>query len=414
MYSVPEMILFDYGQTLITEEKFDPLKGNQALLNMAVKKPEGITAEQVQELAILLGEDINEAFKVEGRNDRNLDLSATAFNRYLYEFLGVEFSAMESELEWLFWNAAAPGHPTDNIEQLLDYLYEKGIRTAVVSNMMNRSKSLKRRLDELLPRNHFEFVLASSDYMFRKPHRRIFELALSKAKLPADKIWFCGDNMICDVEGAYKAGMNPVWYPTFRDSDYKDFTTVPFMEIKDWGEIIDAIDKQTMKEYLILKLDKRDYIPGSNRLKRIAVRGIIKKGDKYVMIHSRKYGEYKFPGGGMDQGEQLEDTLLREVKEETGLTVIADTIKYFGRVEETRKGEYEDIFEMTSHYYECMVQDGIGEQKLDAYEAEYGYELEYVTLEHAIKSNMKIMDKQHTPWIDRDTSVMRWLLENHV
>lgn len=413
MFSIPEMILFDYGQTLITEERFDPIKGNQALLNIAVKKPEGLSAEQVQELANQLEEDIRDACMAEGRDDRKLDISAAAFNNYLYEYLGVEFSDTESELEWLFWSESAPGRPTHNIERLLDYLYKKGIRTAVVSNMMNSSNSLKRRLDELLPENHFEFVLASSDYMFRKPHRRIFELALEKAKLPADKIWFCGDKLVCDVEGAYKVGMKPVWYPTYRYPGYEDFTTVPYMEIRDWEEIIEVIDQQTRKENLILKLDKKDYIPDGSRFKRIAVRGIIKKDDKYVMIHSRKYGDYKFPGGGMDQGEQLEDTLLREVKEETGLTVIAETIKYLGRVEETRKGMYDDIFEMTSHYYECMVRDGVEKQQLDDYEVEYGYELDFVTLENAIKSNMEIIDKQYIPWIDRDTSVMKWLLDHH-
>lgn len=46
------------------------------------------------------------------------------------------------------------------------------------------------------------------------------------------------------------------------------------------------------------------------------MRGFIRREGRYAMIHSRKYGEYKFPGGGAKPWEQLEDTLLREVQEE--------------------------------------------------------------------------------------------------
>ncbi len=37
------------------------------------------------------------------------------------------------------------------------------------------------RISRLLSENTFEFILISNNYMFRKPNRRIFELALEKA-----------------------------------------------------------------------------------------------------------------------------------------------------------------------------------------------------------------------------------------
>lgn len=165
-----------------------------------------------------------------------------------------------------------------------------------------------------------------------------------------------------------------------------------------------------IKDNLLLKVDKKDYNPSGTIFKRIAVRGIIKKDNKYAMIHSQKYGEYKFPGGGMEPGEKFEDTLIREVKEETGLTVLEHSIKYLGRVEELRKGETHDIMDMTSHYYECDVSDELGDQNLDDYEEEYGYKLEFVTLEEAILNNEKIKSTERIPWIVRDTAVMKTLL----
>lgn len=74
-----------------------------------------------------------------------------------------------------------------------------------------------------------------------------------------------------------------------------------------------------------LTIDLHDYSESSSVFKRVAVRGIIKKDHKYLIIYS-KYGDYKFPGGGQKDGESLEETLLREVQEETGYFVRKESI----------------------------------------------------------------------------------------
>ena len=74
-----------------------------------------------------------------------------------------------------------------------------------------------------------------------------------------------------------------------------------------------------------LTIDLHDYIEGGSVYKRTAVRGIIQKDKKYLLIYS-KYGDHKFPGGGLKQGESLEETLLREVQEETGYIVKKESI----------------------------------------------------------------------------------------
>lgn len=44
--------------------------------------------------------------------------------------------------------------------------------------------------------------------------------------------------------------------------------------------------------------------------------------DRILLCRSKKWGDkYVFPGGHVEWGEKLEDALLREVKEETGLDV---------------------------------------------------------------------------------------------
>ena len=94
----------------------------------------------------------------------------------------------------------------------------------------------------------------------------------------------------------------------------------------------------SMRELFVL--DKKNYNPNGSVGRRPSVRGIIIRDGKIAMMHSRKYNYYKLPGGGIEPGETLEDTLIREVREESGLIVKPETIKEFGYVRRMEKGRY--------------------------------------------------------------------------
>lgn len=58
--------------------------------------------------------------------------------------------------------------------------------------------------------------------------------------------------------------------------------------------------------------------------RRIIVTGgaIIKDKDGRILVQKRSdYGDWGLPGGGMEAGESIEETMIREVYEETGLEV---------------------------------------------------------------------------------------------
>lgn len=158
-----------------------------------------------------------------------------------------------------------------------------------------------------------------------------------------------------------------------------------------------------------LTIDLKNYNNTDNIFKRTASRGIIYREGKYLLIRS-KYGDHKFPGGGVKKGETTEAALIREVGEETGFIVIPSSIHYYGIVHELRKGDYNDILEMDSHYYICEVWDKATNRNLDEYEEEYEYTVVWITLEEALKHNKDDVNMDKCPWTKRDTTVMQHLL----
>lgn len=237
----PEMIIFDYGNTIV-KEKLDRIKGIEAVLLNAAVNPYNVTAEEISALVYELKSDIG----VYGRDIENytmLEVHNHIFQRYLYEYFGIELTKSPEEVERIFETAAFSGEPTKDIDKLLKYLDDKKIRSSVLSNISYSGSVLTRRINGYVPEHKFEFIIASSEYIFRKPHRRIFELALRKARLEPHKVWYCGDNAVFDVDGASACGIFPVWYKDAIDKPIEYIPKSDCLEVNDWNELIEIIEK---------------------------------------------------------------------------------------------------------------------------------------------------------------------------
>ena len=114
----PKMILFDYGQTLVNEVSFDGVKGTAAVLKYAVKNKYNKTAEEVQNYANQLNKEIGR-FDPEKRHLFQYEIPNYMFTRYLYESQGIEIDLSPEEIDNIFWDAAAPGIPTNGIDDIL-------------------------------------------------------------------------------------------------------------------------------------------------------------------------------------------------------------------------------------------------------------------------------------------------------
>jgi len=127
--------------------------------------------------------------------------------------------------------------------------------------------------------------------------------------------------------------------------------------------------------------------------RREAVRGIIFREDKLLMIYSPVNGDYKFPGGGVDIGEAHHETLGREILEESGATITEITGE-FGKIieyaHETAEEGYE-TFKQTSYYYICKIEGRTGTLSLDDYEEDLGFQPLWVDVNTALETNRNVL-----------------------
>lgn len=202
----PEMIIFDYGHTLLYQPDFNTSNGNRAIYPYIKRNPRKISFEEYDRTIIDL------FAKIKAERGPILEIHEHNFLKLAWEYMDISMSISMEEAERIIMNGISKGGVMPYAAEMLDYLNVEGIRTGVISNNCFSGNVLKDLFDRLLPNNRFEFVLASSDYLFKKPHPMMFEIALQKAGLTADKVWYCGDSVEADVYGAKNVGMFPVWY----------------------------------------------------------------------------------------------------------------------------------------------------------------------------------------------------------
>ena len=145
---------------------------------------------------------------------------------------------------------------------------------------------------------------------------------------------------------------------------------------------------------------------------RTAVRGVILRGQKLLLIHSSTVGDYKFPGGGVEEGETHAQTLEREIREECGASLLNIGNEIGAVIEYDIPAEKEfDAFKMTSHYYQCEVGDEFGVQNLEGYEQELGFDPVWINIKEAIARNKSLLAMKVPPmWLGREIFVLEYIL----
>ncbi len=92
----------------------------------------------------------------------------------------------------------------------LKRLEENGYRLGLISNAGD-DKDVQQLAKRFGIASFFDFILTSAGCSYRKPHPRIFEMALSNWYFLPNEAVMVGDNLVADIRGAQNAGLYGIW-----------------------------------------------------------------------------------------------------------------------------------------------------------------------------------------------------------
>ncbi|MBQ9900938.1 MAG: NUDIX domain-containing protein [Clostridia bacterium] len=159
----------------------------------------------------------------------------------------------------------------------------------------------------------------------------------------------------------------------------------------------------------LLTLDLKDYTDDMPVFEKHTVRAIILRDGKLSMQLSGS-GEYKIPGGGVEGDESHIVTLVREVREETGLLVIPASVKPIGEILELRQDVFQKGVKYICHsyFYFCDVMEQTVPTQMTQSEIAKGFRPVWEYPEVICRENDAV---QTQPWQKRDTEFIRMLLD---
>ena len=113
--------------------------------------------------------------------------------------------------------------------------------------------------------------------------------------------------------------------------------------------------------------------PNARVLFQRAARGVAMQDEQILLLFTERYNDFSFPGGGVDDGEDIITGLVREMEEETGARGVK-VGREFARVDEKRphwKSEF-DVLHMVSHFHFCEINSPLQEVRMESYEIANG------------------------------------------
>ncbi|ELK3678765.1 NUDIX domain-containing protein [Vibrio fluvialis] len=143
---------------------------------------------------------------------------------------------------------------------------------------------------------------------------------------------------------------------------------------------------------------------------RKAARAIVLDGEDILMLYTERYHDYTLPGGGVDEGEDILQGMVRELEEETGAQNIHN-IKPFGLYEEFRPWHKDDadVMHMVSYCFTCKIDRELGDTNYEDYEIKNGMKPVWINIRDAITHNELTMAESEKKGmsIERETFLLR-------
>ena len=102
----------------------------------------------------------------------------------------------------------------EGTHSILKYLYKK-YELHIITNGFQEVQNKKLITSEI--DGYFKTVTNSEMAGVKKPHQKIFQLAINKARTGFDSSIMIGDNLDADIHGALNAGMDAILFNYHKD-----------------------------------------------------------------------------------------------------------------------------------------------------------------------------------------------------
>jgi len=204
-------ILFDFGGTLMHGRKdWTPIvaKADDTLTHYL--RSEGIEVH-INTFPTEFRKRLDDYFK-----QREKDLLETTYTFVLRELLkekgydDISSDVIRRSLDALFSVTQENWVLEDDALSTVRELRDKGYSLGIVSNAGDDA-DVQKLASNFGITEYFDFILTSAACSYRKPHPRIFELALSNWYCPPSEAAMVGDNLDADIRGAQNADIYGIW-----------------------------------------------------------------------------------------------------------------------------------------------------------------------------------------------------------
>jgi len=147
---------------------------------------------------------------------RDKELYETTYMSVLKEMLiddgheNITEASLRSALDAMFAVTQSNWILEEDSVPTLTQLKSSGYRMGIISNAGD-NRDVLQLVERFQLEHFFDFMLTSAACSYRKPHPRIFEIALAHWNISAGDALMVGDSLEADIMGAQKAGLLGIW-----------------------------------------------------------------------------------------------------------------------------------------------------------------------------------------------------------
>ena len=236
-------VLFDMGSTLIEFENltWDELRRLSTEKGYQFLKEKNLSVPDLEEFSRVLLAGFMEARAEIEENLKELKFEKVIFDFFKRLNLRTSDGIYGNFLEVYYRPVADQLTLIDGADDVLKHFKEKDLKIGLVSNTIFPEKYHLRELKRFGLYPYLDAHFFSSEVGVRKPHPKIFRLALDKLEIDPSEAVFIGDRLKEDVGGAQDVGMKGI----LKCHEGRDYTVpvTPDAQVTELKELPDTIGK---------------------------------------------------------------------------------------------------------------------------------------------------------------------------